>query len=393
MTTDRYFQYRGEVRAAVGVGNQLAFVTVHPEGQPTGLFRLNTEKMTLAVDPLAAGGVALVSEGEHLWIAGSDKRIYHGVAKGGAPKPLSAELTEVPTALALVAKERLAALVGNEVVILNRGDGKVVQTLNLPDVGSCLVSDPTGQWLVAGTVKGTITVFDGEGKPEFLISESDRVHEGAVTALLFEQEELRFFSAGADQKLLSTHARGKLEPEDRGRGNNHAEPITAMIWGPGGERFFTGSRDKTVKAWPRVGAAKPATLKEGIVKVTGLALVQIHTRTQLVVVCDDNTLRFFVIDAAGKIGDATHKIYDAYAWVKNEFEQNESHRRETAIKAWPSSTTMRVSSYCPSKSARTAITVCGCWRRNYSVTRPIPAHHRRWKNASTIRTRRCVWPL
>ncbi len=332
MTTERYSQYRGDIRAAVGVGNQVAFVTVHPEGQPTALYRWHAEKQTLDAALLPAGGVALVADGEHLWVGGSDARIYHATAKN-APKSIGAQLAAAPVALALLAQERLAALVENTVVIVNRGDGKTVQTLPLPDAGTALATDPTGQWLVAGTARGHVTVFDGEGKPEFLISESEKIHEGAVTALLFEQEELRFFSVGADQKLLSTHARGKLEPEDRGRGNNHTEPITAMIWAPGGERFYTGSRDKTVKAWPRVGAAKPATLKDGVVKVTGLTLVQVHTRTQLAVVCDDNTLRCFIIDAAGKIGDPTAKVYDAFAWVKNEFEQTESRRREAAIRA------------------------------------------------------------
>ena len=64
-----------------------------------------------------------------------------------------------------------------------------------------------------GTAKGNVSVFDGEDKSEFLISESDKLHDGAVTALLFEPDELRFLSAGADQKLLSTHARGRRYPD------------------------------------------------------------------------------------------------------------------------------------------------------------------------------------
>src|SRR5260370_649039 len=136
----------------------------------------------------------------------------------------------------------------------------------------------TGLSFVAGTTQGTLCVFECEDKPEFVPSATAHLHQGAVTALLFEQEELRFLSAGADQKLLSTHARGKLEPEDKGRSNNHSDLVTALLWGPA-DRFFSGSRDRSVKTWPRTGGVKPATLKEGIGKVVALALVKIHNRS------------------------------------------------------------------------------------------------------------------
>ena len=114
-----------------------------------------------------------------------------------------------------------------------------------------MAADATGRWLAVGTAKGTVLVFDAEDKPEFLLSASERLHEGAVSAILFEPDELRFLSAGADQKLLLTHARGKLEPEDKGRGNNHTDVIKAMIWGPG-DRLYTGAFDAAIKSWPRV---------------------------------------------------------------------------------------------------------------------------------------------
>ncbi|HXG11676.1 MAG TPA: HEAT repeat domain-containing protein, partial [Gemmataceae bacterium] len=330
-TTVKSLTYRGDVKAAVGVGSTLVFVTVHPEGHPTGVHRLDTEKLSLAVDPLPAGGTALINEKDILWVGGSDNRIYQASSRGGAPTPLGPPLAATPIALALLANDRLAVLGGTNVIILSRKDGKVLQTLDLPDMGTCLAADPTGQWLVAGTVKGIVTVFDGEGKAEFLVSESEKLHEGAVTALLFELEELRFFSAGADNKLLSTHARGKLEPEDRGKGSNHAEPITAILWGPG-DRFYTGSRDKTVKSWPRTGGAKPATVKDGIGKVVALTLVQVYQRPHLVVGCDDNSFRFYVLDAAGKVGDQSHRINDAYAWARYEFAQDDARRREAALR-------------------------------------------------------------
>ena len=177
-----------------------------------------------------------------------------------------------------------------------------------------------------------MAVFDAEDKPEFLMSASERLHEGAVTALLFEPDELRFFSAGADQKLLTTHARGKLEPEDKGRGNNHTDLVTALIWGPG-DRLYSGSRDGTIKSWPRVGGVKPATTKDGVGRVVALALVHVHERPRLVAACDDGTLRFFPIDAAGKIGELSHRVHDAYALARHELSQDDPSRREAALEA------------------------------------------------------------
>ena len=109
-------------------------------------------------------------------------------------------------------------------IVVDRGNGAVLQALETPEPVTALASDPTGQWLAVGTAKGTVSVYECETEPkEFRISDSEALHEAAVTALLFETDELRFLSAGADQKLLSTHARGKLEAEDRGRGR-HARP-------------------------------------------------------------------------------------------------------------------------------------------------------------------------
>ena len=217
-------------------------------------------------------------------------------------------------------------------MILAAKNGKPIQTLDLPEPGTSLAADPTGRWLAVGTAKGTVLVFDAEDKPEFVLSDSEHLHEGAVTSILFEPDELRFLSAGADQKLFSTHARGKLEPEDKGRGNNHTDLVTAMLWGPG-DRLYSGSCDAAIKSWPRVGAIKPATTKDGVGRVVALAMVQVHERPRLVAACDDQTIRIFPVDAAGKIGDLSNRVHDAYARAKHELSQDDPTRREEALKA------------------------------------------------------------
>src|SRR5262249_39899768 len=178
--------------------------------------------------------------------------------------------------------------------------GKSLQALELPDPVPCLAADPTGQWLVVGTSKGTVAVYECEtDAKEFRPSDSQPLHEAAVTALLFEPDELRFYSTGADQKLLSTHARGPLEPEDRGRRATPEERVTAMIAGPH-DRFLTGSSDSSLKSWPRARGARPVTLKDGVGKVVALTVVSVHGKPQVVAACDDNTLRFFPLDDEGK---------------------------------------------------------------------------------------------
>jgi ParB family chromosome partitioning protein len=332
MTTEKYLPYRGDVKAIVGVGGTLFFTTIHREAQPTGVFRLDADQLNLSVDALPAGGAALVSDGTIVWVAGSDRMVYSLPVKGGKTKPLGAALSEAPTALVLLSDERLGVLTGPAVLVIHRKDGKLLQALELPETGSSLAGDPTGRWLAVGTDKGTIAVFESEDKTEFLPSASDRLHDGAVSALWFEPEELRFLSAGADQKLLSTLARGKLEPEDRGRGNNHGDTVTAILGAPG-DRFLTGSRDASVKTWPRGSNVKPSTLKDGVGVVVGLALVTIAERAFLAVACEDNTLRFFQLDEAGKFGDATVRVYDAYAAAKSELGQSEAPRREAALRS------------------------------------------------------------
>src|SRR5262245_31683962 len=273
----------------------------------------------------------MVTDQETVWVGGTDGRVYSCPVERGAATTRGQPLASAPVALALLSNDRIAALVGSEINVLTRKDGKVKQTLTLPEAGTCLAADPTGQWLVAGTSKGNVAVFERQDQPNVELSATDRLHEGAVTALLFETEDLRFLSAGADNKLLSTHARGKLEPEDKGRGANHTDQVTAMIWGPL-DRFFTGSRDKTVKSWPRTGNMRPVTLKDGVVKVVALALVHLHKKHQIAVVCDDNSIRFFLVDDEGKFGDNTVKVQDAYARAKSELNRDEVPRREAALK-------------------------------------------------------------
>lgn len=330
MTTEKYLPYRGDVRAIVGAGGTLVFVTAHAEGQPTAVYRLDADKLTLAANRLPAGAVALALDGETLWVAGTDRHVYEMSVKGGPPVSRGLPYEAPIAALVPLAESRLAVVAGHAVYLVTRTDGRTAQVLSMPEAGTCAAADPTGRWLAVGMARGSVAVCEAESKPEFQLSASERLHEGAVTAIVFEPEELRFLSAGADQQLLSTHARGHLEPEDKARGNRHTDVVTRLIWGPG-DRFLTGSRDKSVKSWPRVGHVKPVTLKDGVTAVVDLAIVQVHNRPQLAVACADNSLRFFNFDDAGKFGEPTARVYDALAGARNELAQTDANRREAAL--------------------------------------------------------------
>lgn len=331
-TGEKYLTYRGHVRAAAGAGGAVVFVTEHPEGQPTALFRLDADTLSLTEQPLPCGGVALAVAGDQVYVAGTDRRVY--VAAGGAaPRPLAGPFDAPLAALLVVSGDRLAVLSGANLLLVSRADGKILQTLDLPDRGTCLAADRSGQWLAAGTEKGTVAVFDGQDRADFERADADRLHDGAVTALLFEPEELRFFSAGADHKLLTTHARGRLEPEDKGRDNTHDDLVTAMLLTPTGDRLITGGRDAALKTWPRAGAVKPATLKDGIGKVVALAVVTAYNQPRLAAACDDDSIRFVELDADGRFGAVVGRVFGAVDRAKHEAGQNDAKRRETALRA------------------------------------------------------------
>ncbi|MEW4569025.1 HEAT repeat domain-containing protein [Tautonia sp. JC769] len=331
---ESYLTYRGAIRALASSGKWLAFVTEHPEGRPTALYRLDCESLNLSSDPIPTGARSLCPIDDELWIGGTDGSCYRGSLQGGPPSRAFTSSGGPLVALVPLSDNRLAIASGPTLTIAEIKKSKLnpLQTLDLPAEITSLASDPTGFWLVAGTRKGDVTVFSAEGRDDFILSESGKLHEGAVSALLFERDELRFLSAGADRKLLSTLARGTLEPEDRGKSNAHDELITSIIWAPG-DRFLTGSLDATVKTWPRSGGSRPATLKDGVAKVKALAVVTVHERPRLVIACEDNTLRLVVLDAAGKFGDATARLSDGVARARHELSQSDPRRREAALAA------------------------------------------------------------
>jgi len=64
---------------------------------------------------------------------------------------------------------------------------------------------------MAGLVDAGAPELAGHAPKAAVAGEFERVAEAeGISEASFEREDLRFFSAGADQKLLSTHARGTI---------------------------------------------------------------------------------------------------------------------------------------------------------------------------------------
>ena len=317
---DTYLTYTGDIRGLVSDGKQIAFVTEHAESHPTAVYLIDAETNKQTQIDLPCGGVSILKTDKTFWVGGTDGALY--IATDKQAKAAPAKLPSVATKLIRISETEIACLTGQQVLIVD-AKGKVAQTIELVSAdakvdsnktvaGSAVACSPDENWLVVGLDDGTVSVFERETESEFQLSESSQIHQGEVTSLLFDPEELRFFSAGADQKLLVTHARGSLEPEDRGRSNNHSNPITAMVLA-GEDRMITGSGDKTCKTWARSGATKPATLSDGLVAVTGLAVATVHKRPMLVAAQSDNSIRLFLLTEDGKFNQASATYFDGYA--------------------------------------------------------------------------------
>lgn len=321
--------YRGQIRALLSAGQQAWFVTTHSEQQPTALYRIELEKELpqLWSVALPCGATALARLDTQLWLAGTDGQLYHLPWEGGIPAVL-AGLNFGPDpilALAPLAGAALAVLQATQVHLVQRHAR--VQTLTLPQGATVMASDPSGTWLAVGQQQGVVSVYQWV-ESELRLSDSRPLHQGAVTALAFQPQELSFYSAGADKKLYLTHAQGQLEPIDKGKASTHDEPIDAIQVGP--QRFYTGARDKSLKAWAYSGG-QPVTLKQGLPKIAALGHVQHQDRKSLLVAGRDASFSLVSLDAEGKLGEVQVRLEDGYHWAKQLFQRRDAKERETAI--------------------------------------------------------------
>ncbi|MBK9368365.1 MAG: HEAT repeat domain-containing protein [Deltaproteobacteria bacterium] len=333
---DRMFQHRGAVTGLRAQGDALWFTTRHAEGHATALYRLDLDKVEQKAYPLPCGGLDLDPDGDDLLVTAENGQIYRLRAGEAALAPIGPALSPAGTALAVLSKGRLGVLRGALLSIVSAADGAVLQDLELPEAGTAIVADPTGHWIAVGTAGGKLCAFDDEDKERFLGGEAVKAHEGAVTTLCFEPGELRVLSAGVDNKLLSTHLRGRLEPEDRGGGAAHDGPVRGIAIGAeehSDRRFYTAGDDGVLKAWPLgAGRKRPTTTKDWIAKSVGLIVVKYKARPALALALLDGSIRILLMDAAGKVGEAAITARGALAWADAELGRSEPQQREDAMR-------------------------------------------------------------
>ena len=323
--------YRGTIQGLVSAGSHVAFITTHAESQPTALYRLDATKknFTLAQEPLTCGATAIVSDGKNLWFAGQDHKLYQAPLAKGKPKARPKLNFEGRVlGLALLANDRMAVLQAAELQIINYKKNTVLQTFSYTESAVSLASSPDGLWLAVGKNKGSIAVYQSDDSQNLSLSAESLVHKGAVTALQFEADALRFYSAGTDKKLFSTHAQGNLEPLDRGKSSNHSANIQALHLGS--MRFFTGASDRSIKSWPLAGG-QPVTINKNLAKITAMVALTYEDRECLLVAGTDDTLRIVGLTADEKFTEVTDTVYDGYRWGQHYLASNKPAEREQGI--------------------------------------------------------------
>lgn len=330
--TGRHVMYRGFLRGIASHGSTVFFTTEHLEGQPMGLYFLNVEDGSAKALALGGGGTSLAHDGKHIYVTSTDKNIWRANIAGTSISTFGGSFDTAPHNVTILGASLLAVTSGNHVVIISSADGSVVQRLLMEERPSALASDASGQWLAVGTERGTLAIFESENKSEFVASASARVHDARVSSLLFEEDELRVLSASDDNSLKVTHARGDLDPEDRGGSANHTDTVTSILNGPGG-RFYTVGYDKQIKAWEKGRNKKrPSSQSESVPKLEGAAIVEYNGAQALAVLGRNSTISVFPLAEDDKVLERTLQYKGAMDWLKGQVKEKDTAARESALK-------------------------------------------------------------
>jgi len=324
--------YRGFVQGLITQQHHAIFATRHKEGQPGSLHRfdLSAEVPSLTEAALACGASALTSDDKNIYIAGDNGKLYQAELIKGAPKAVSKiawDEKDRVIALCMVANSQLVLLHEEHICIVPLKGSAEEQGFTLEIKASCVAASPDGLWFAVGDTKGHIYVYEYLDDA-WQLSSKAKVHQAKVTTIQFEKNELRFYSAGEDNKLFNTHAQGKLEPLDKGRNSNHQDAIQAITLGS--ERFFTAADDKTVKAWPFAGG-QPVTLKETLPKPKHMALIEHLGRAHLIVVGQDQSFTLAALTPDDKFSELRMRIKDGYEWARTQLADRQASERDQGI--------------------------------------------------------------
>jgi ParB family chromosome partitioning protein len=325
--------FRGQLQGLVSQGTQTCFITRHSEQQATALYKLDTSTANtqLKAIELACGATAITANAQQVYVAGTDGLLY----QAGWDKSKIQALTNLSFAdspvlgLALLDASHLAVLQARKLSLVNLAQNSLSQSFALDDLATSLALSADGLWLAVGFNKGKIAVYHAEHETSaWELSSEGQVHQGEVSALLFAGQALQFYSAGTDKKLFLTHARGSLQPLDKGKNSNHDATIQALLLGQ--QRLFTGAADKSIKAWPLTGG-QPLSFKESLGNVNYLSHITYLDKPALLVGCSDDSLRIIGLDAEEKFTELKARINNGYELAKWQFNQTDPAIRQQAI--------------------------------------------------------------
>ncbi|MEC7119883.1 MAG: HEAT repeat domain-containing protein [Pseudomonadota bacterium] len=319
--------YRGQATALLGQPDQIVLTTQHIEGLPTAVYRIQTDSAALQINvqALPCGVTACTQLADQLWLAGSDGQLYQTDLSGqqavhAHPLPsLDIEQGQAPIlAITVLANQYLVLLQAQRLSWFDPQTSRL-QHLPLDQSATVCASSDDGQWLVVGFASGQIASFfwqDDQLQP----SAQAEIHQGAVTALCFAHQQQRFYSAGQDRKLYSTHVQGELQALDKGKNSNHTGVIHALLSTP--DRLYSAADDQSVKSWPEAGG-QPNTCKQNLVSMRQIALNHWQDKPCVVVTGTDHSLRWIALDTEGKLGDVLLVVRDGYHWAKYTFDDQQ----------------------------------------------------------------------
>ncbi len=336
MSTTYLAPYWGELKAICSVDHSIYFIAEHQEKYATAVFSIDLEARQVYSVPLPDGAIAMYPTQQKIWVAGNDRCLYCYDVKKNTLAQVGNVFDSNITQIAMAADNRLLLTVDSELLILDSKTAKPQQRLMLPAQATALATDPSGHWIAVGDSSGHVSVFEAESQQEFVLGDKQLFHTGAVTALAFEDNELRFFSTGTDRELLLIHARGKLDAEDKGKSYKHEQAVTSMFLGSGSKRtasrLYTGAGDKVIKSWPADSLLQPGSFNKGVGKVKDLCICTFSDNDYLAIITTKNAIQIFELDESGKVTDKAFEYQDVYAWAKADFAQKEFENSEKSLK-------------------------------------------------------------
>lgn len=318
----RYYKYRGQVTSLCYYDEKLFFVTKHEEGQSTAVYVLNPDSGSFEAYNLPCSATDAIIHDGNVLAVGTDGYIHQLNTKTLKLKSLKHHLPNASKIVALNKKE-FAVLCENTISIVSAT--AILSQIDLEQKSSHLVASPDGKWLVVGNAAGELTVFSREDSDDFAFSSIKKIHNGAISALVFDPDELRVLSSGNDYKLFMTHIRGELEPEDKSEVAAKAAINNIVVHD---NKCYATDKKGNIKVWEK-GKKRFSTIN--FAKSTALTFAEWKDKLHLVVAKENGSIAFIPLTEKKHLGSTTLVIADAYSWAQNEIDK-EPRQCESVLK-------------------------------------------------------------